>query len=242
MRCTECQKRFANPEFAQLHASKTGHTDFEESEKTTLTDEERKARLADLQERLKEARAKKEHEQQERDKQAELLRRKAGKDLTEIKEKMLEQEVKKSLDEQKKAKLEDKAARARILAQIEEDRRIKRERDAVARQAAAGNVIANDTVQVQSTAMLDAQPTRLTNETRLQIRVPGGVPPIRLTLPSNTLITDLYKQVAERTGNKVSKLSLSSSFPYRVFNEHQGSTLADLGLCPSATLDLQIAK
>lgn len=129
LKCNECNKRFSTVDWAQLHATKTGHVDFGESmEDTSMTAEERAARLETLKARLKSKREREAIQATELAKSNELLRRKAGKDLGEFKEQLEEKQVTKALEEQKRAKLEEKAARTRILAQIEEDRRLKRER------------------------------------------------------------------------------------------------------------------
>jgi UBX domain-containing protein 1/4 len=129
LKCNECGKRFRNVDWAQLHATKTGHVDFGEStENTTMTAEERAAHLETLKARLKGKKEQEAVEAAEHAKKNELLRRKAGRDLGEFKEKLEGQQVAKALEEQKRAKLEEKTRRAKILAQIDEDRRLKRER------------------------------------------------------------------------------------------------------------------
>lgn len=129
LKCNECNKKFSNVDLAQLHATKTGHSDFGESmEGTIMSAEERRAHLETLRERLKSKKEQEARQAIELAKSNELLRRKAGRDLSEFKEELEEKQVKKALEEQKRAKLEEKAAKTKILAQIEEDRRLKRER------------------------------------------------------------------------------------------------------------------
>ena len=57
--CNECGKKFRNTAQAEFHASKTEHTDFAESteEIAPLTEEEKKAKLEELREKLKAKRA-----------------------------------------------------------------------------------------------------------------------------------------------------------------------------------------
>jgi hypothetical protein len=129
LKCNECNKKFSSVDLAHLHATKTGHSDFAEStENTAMSAEERAAHLETLKTRLKTRKEQEARQAAELAKSNELLRRKAGKDLSEFKEKLEEKQVNKALEEQKRAKLEEKAAKTRILAQIEEDRRRKRER------------------------------------------------------------------------------------------------------------------
>ncbi|PHH88170.1 hypothetical protein CDD83_7888 [Cordyceps sp. RAO-2017] len=53
--CNECGKRFRNHDLASYHATKTEHTDFSESteEIAPLTEDEKKAKLDELRERLR---------------------------------------------------------------------------------------------------------------------------------------------------------------------------------------------
>lgn len=55
LRCDECGKLFKNQEEVEFHAAKTNHSSFSESteEKKPLTEEEKKAQLVLLEERLK---------------------------------------------------------------------------------------------------------------------------------------------------------------------------------------------
>lgn len=57
--CNECGKKFRSQAQAEFHASKTEHTDFSESteEIAPLTEEEKKARLQELREKLAAKRA-----------------------------------------------------------------------------------------------------------------------------------------------------------------------------------------
>ena len=57
--CNDCGKKFRSQAQAEFHASKTEHTDFSESteEIAPLTEEEKKARLQELREKLAAKRA-----------------------------------------------------------------------------------------------------------------------------------------------------------------------------------------
>lgn len=59
LKCGECGKAFRTQAQAEFHASKSGHTDFEESteEIKPLTEEEKAARLEELRAKLAEKRA-----------------------------------------------------------------------------------------------------------------------------------------------------------------------------------------
>lgn len=57
--CNECRKKFRSKEQAEFHAQKTEHVDFAESteEIAPLSEEEKKARLEELRQKLAEKRA-----------------------------------------------------------------------------------------------------------------------------------------------------------------------------------------
>lgn len=65
-KCDECGKLFKNQDEMEFHAAKTNHSSFSESteEKKPLTEEEKKAQLALLEERMKQKR--KEREEKEK--------------------------------------------------------------------------------------------------------------------------------------------------------------------------------
>merc|ERR1712098_1005997 len=93
-----------------------------EPEKKPLTEEE-KEKLA----RLEELRIKKRAERLEKEKQEakekEKKRIESGKDMGEIRQALAEQEIKKLADLRRREKEEEKKAKARVLAQIEADKK-----------------------------------------------------------------------------------------------------------------------
>lgn len=62
LKCDECGKLFKNQDEMEFHAAKTNHSSFSESteEKKPLTEEEKKAQLALLEERMKQKRKERE--------------------------------------------------------------------------------------------------------------------------------------------------------------------------------------
>merc|ERR1719312_438100 len=93
-----------------------------------MTEEEKKAKL----ERLEELRKQKRAEREEREKKESLEREKKriedGKGMTDIKLQMEQQEMKKMAELKRREKQEEKAAKAKILAQIEADKIARREK------------------------------------------------------------------------------------------------------------------
>lgn len=97
IKCEDCGRLFKTSLEVEFHATKSGHINFSESteEKKPLTEEEKKAQMLLIEEKI----ARKRAEREEKDKQdaleRERMRIKSGKDMTEIKRKMEEDEMKK---------------------------------------------------------------------------------------------------------------------------------------------------
>lgn len=97
IKCEDCGRLFKTNLEVEFHATKSGHTNFSESteEKKALTEDEKKAQMLLIEEKI----AKKRAEREEREKQdaleKERLRIKSGKDMSEVRRKMEEEEMKK---------------------------------------------------------------------------------------------------------------------------------------------------
>lgn len=150
---------------AERHATRTGHQNFSESTEAIkpLSEEEKKQKLLDLKNRMAEKRAVREQAEIAERKQAEKIRRKAGQEVTNIKEALEAKEIKKIYDQKKKEKELEKVAKAKIMAQIEQDRKERAAKKEANKQA--------HQVQVQADAVAAAQPTvkKDYNEARLQV-------------------------------------------------------------------------
>lgn len=240
VKCNVCDQRFKTLEEAQSHATEfTDHVDFSEvldSSSATMTLQERAAKMARLKELIAERRSAKEIEAQEEERQRELMRRKTGKDLGEIRQEMEERETQKALEARKRERAEDQAARARILAQIDEDRRIKRERDEQAKKAAAVGPISIEDDMIASSVV--KQPHVVSDMARLHIRIPDA-PPVKLTLPASTTLRQVLEQVPVSKNRHGPKVFVP--VPLRNFSPSSDydRTLAELDLTPSATLHIQ---
>ena len=152
---------------AERHATRTGHQNFAESTEAIkpLTDEEKKAKLLELKMMMAEKRAAREQAEIAERKQAEKIRRKAGQDITQAKEAMEAKEIKKIYDQKKREKEQEKIAKAKIKAQIEQDKKeriAKREASKQANQAQA-------TQEAAAASVAASQPKKEYNEARLQV-------------------------------------------------------------------------
>lgn len=129
-KCDNCGKLCKDTTEVQFHGAKTGHSSFSESteEKKPLTEEEKKAQLALIEEKLKQKRREREEREKADALEREKNRIKSGKDMTEARKRMEELEMKKIVDQRKREKAEEKAARDRVRAQIEADKAARKAR------------------------------------------------------------------------------------------------------------------
>lgn len=124
-KCNECGKILSNMANLELHANKTGHSDFEESTeaKKPLTEEEKKAKILEIKSLLKAKRMERENKEKEENVDREKQRRFMGKEMAKTREQM-EQEARKRQARLKKKEKEDALKeRQRIRAELEKDKR-----------------------------------------------------------------------------------------------------------------------
>ncbi|KIX02954.1 uncharacterized protein Z518_06504 [Rhinocladiella mackenziei CBS 650.93] len=233
--CNECGKKFRGTAQAEFHASKSGHTDFSESteEIAPLTEEEKKAKLAELRERLSAKRAARAEQDKIDQKRNEQISRKKTKETEDMKEQLKVKEQIKEAEKKKREKQEDIEAKRRIQAKIaadKEERRLKAEREKALRAGMAAPVTATPPPAAAPTV---SKPASEYKETRLRLQTSAGN--IMKTFPVETTLFEVASAVADETGRDVE--SFTQNFPKKVFNqEFFGETLKELRLVPSASL------
>lgn len=124
-KCNECGKILSNMANLELHANKTGHSDFEESTelKKPLTEEEKAAKILEIKSLLKAKRAAREETEKEDNVNREKQRRFMGQEMQKTREEM-EIEARKRMAKQRKKEKEDALKeRQRIRAELEKDKR-----------------------------------------------------------------------------------------------------------------------
>lgn len=234
--CNECGKLFSSVAIAQLHAAKTGHQDFSESDKSMpeLSPEQKAARLAELKEKLAEKRQVEAQRAEEEARQAEILRRKSGHMAAQARREIAERETIKAAEQMRKDREEERQIRARIRAEMEEERR---ERKAAAESKAtvpAGNDSATGgATTVPELVSSDAETVRI------QVKLPDGAQ-VRAVFRAEEPLAALLDRLAEETAI-TSACQLVVPFPHKVINPatDSQSTFRDLGLCPSVSLVLK---
>mmetsp|Transcript_17315 Transcript_17315/g.35683 ORF Transcript_17315/g.35683 Transcript_17315/m.35683 type:complete len:534 (+) Transcript_17315:29-1630(+) len=123
-KCNECGKILSNMANLELHANKSGHSDFSESteEVKPLTAEEKAAKVKEIKALLKAKRAEREEAEKVDHVQREKQRREMGKQMGKTREEMEKQERKKVIWAKKKEKEDAKKERERIRAELAKDK------------------------------------------------------------------------------------------------------------------------
>ncbi|CRK93402.1 CLUMA_CG006938, isoform A [Clunio marinus] len=232
IKCEDCSRLFKTPLEVEFHATKSGHTNFSESieEKKPLTEEEKKAQLKLIEEKIAKKRADREEKEKQESLDRERMRIKSGKDLTEVRRKMEEDEMKKIVEERKRDKAEEKAARDRVKAQIEADK--------AARRAKSGQPVIEKPTQSQVQPQAVVSPPKDYKQTRIQIRLPNGTT-IAETFDKNEQLAAVRLFAQLKQGDEVGLMSfgMMTTFPRKVFGaDDYEQTLEQLGLVPSATI------
>ncbi|EFZ01979.1 ubx [Metarhizium robertsii ARSEF 23] len=237
--CNECGKKFRNHDLATFHATKTDHTDFSESteEIAPLTEDEKKAKLEELRERLKSKRAAQSVQDKEDAKRNEKIRQKSTKESQDLKEEIARKEQIKEAARKRQEKQDDIEAKKRIKAKIEADkaeRRRKAEEAKAAREGRAPEAPANAPAPA---AAAPPKPKADHNTARLRLQTPSGN--LMKTLPAETTLFELAQLVQGETGLAVT--SFSTTFPKQTFTGDldMSKTLKEAGLVPSSVLIVQ---
>ncbi|KAL8850140.1 MAG: hypothetical protein Q9221_004901 [Calogaya cf. arnoldii] len=254
--CNECGKKFRSQAQAEFHASKTQHVDFAESteEVAPLTEEEKKARLEELRQKLAEKRAGMSEQDKIDKKRNEVcqvlmglpmfsilnvhqeIRRKSTKETQDIKEDLKKKEQLKEAAAKRKEKQDEIDAKARIKAKIasdKEDRRLRAEKEKAEREGRAAPAAAQAVPAPTRAGPVESKPASAYTEARLRLQTSTGN--LQKTFPVTTTLFEVAAAVTQEMGTEVQ--SFTQNFPKKVFDAVDfGATLKELGLVPSASL------
>ncbi|OJI81485.1 hypothetical protein ABZX51_010320 [Aspergillus tubingensis] len=239
--CNECGKKFRSHAQAEFHASKSQHVDFSESteELAPLTEDQKKARLEELRQKLAEKRAGQSEQDKIDKKRNEEIRRKATKDSQDVKEELQRKQALKEAEQKKKEKQADIEAKKRVKARIEadkEERRLRAERERAERAGVAPPAQPAPAPAATTSGPVASKPASAYTETRLRFQTSKGN--IMKTLPVTTTLFEVAAALQREDGIEVH--SFAQNFPRKVFDaEYFGESLKDLGLIPSASLVVQ---
>ncbi|KAK4138927.1 hypothetical protein BT67DRAFT_438222 [Trichocladium antarcticum] len=233
--CNDCGKKFRTHDQASFHAAKTDHTDFSEStaEIAPLTEEEKKARLEELRQKLKEKRAGQSVQEKDEAKRNEQIRKKATKESEDAKEELQRKEQMKEAAKKRQEKLDDLEAKKRIKARIEADRLERKRKEEDARAMRAGKALP---VHAPVAAAAPAASASGSGAAVARLRLQTKTGNLIKSYPSETTLFEVAQQIEEEVGTPITKFS--TTFPRKTFaaGVDFGQTLAEAGLAPSAVL------
>lgn len=240
------------------------HTDFSESTEAIapLTEEEKKARLEELRQKLKDKKANQAITDKEDAKRNEVrtalspsthshlygtqrnthmchvqkIRQKATRDTQDAKEELQRKEQLKQAAKKRQEKHEEAEAKKRVRAQIEADkaeRRRKAEEEKAAREGRAAGTSA------PAPPAPAAAPKKTVDHTEARLKLQTSDGPLMKTLPAETTLFELAQVVEQEKG--VAVTSFSMTFPRKTFEGAVdfGKTLKEAGLVPSAVLNVK---
>lgn len=123
-KCIKSGKIFSNMAALELHAKRTGYSDFEEctQEVKPLTPEEKAAKIEQIKRLLKAKRTEREMGEKKDNVEREKQRRFMGKEMTQTREMMEVEKRKRDAASRKKAKQEEKRERDRLLRELAKDK------------------------------------------------------------------------------------------------------------------------
>ncbi|KAI9701595.1 MAG: hypothetical protein M1836_001651 [Candelina mexicana] len=236
--CNECGKRFRSQAQAEFHASKTEHVDFAESteEIAPLTEEEKKARLEELRQKLAEKRAGQSEQDKEDKKRNEAIRRKSTKETQDIKENLQKKEQLKEAAAKRREKQEEIAAKERIKAKIAADkeaRRLKTEKEKAEREGRAPDSVSAAAPVPTTSSPVASKSASAYIESRLRLQTSSGT--VQKSFPVDTTLFEVAAAIGQDTGVEVQ--TFTQNYPKKVYDHTDwGLTLKEAGLIPSAVL------
>jgi hypothetical protein len=231
--CDDCGKKFRSVAQAEFHASKTDHENFSESteEIAPLTEEEKKAKLEMLRQKLAEKRAGGSEQDKIDKKKNEEIRKKATKESHDIREQLQNQERIKEAQQKRREKKEDDLARKKILEQIEADKAERKRKADLEKAQRAGTAVA----EPEPVAAAPSAPKTAASykETRLQLRCPGETK--TMSFPVETTLFEVAHALGEAIGREIK--TFTTTFPRKVYDASDfGLTLKEAGMVPSSAL------
>ncbi|KAI5812598.1 ubiquitin-related domain-containing protein [Pyronema omphalodes] len=239
LKCSDCGALFSSADRAQFHAARTEHSNFEESTEVIkpLTEEEKKAKLEELREKLAAKRAAQAIADIASNKENERIRRKRTQEGEKMKQDLLK---KKQLDEAAQArrdKIADERAKAEVKERIKRTHEERRQKAEAEKAKRAGLPVPGSSQPAPApTAAPVTQKVAVNHsETKLQLRLPSG-PPLLKTFAVDTTLFEVAAAIEEEKG--FAPKSFTTAFPRKVFQQgiDFGLTLKEAGLVPNYVL------
>ncbi|CAB3408308.1 unnamed protein product [Caenorhabditis bovis] len=232
-KCNTCGKLFRDENGMMFHANKTKHDDFSESSEVVkpLTDEEKKAKVEELREKIRAHRAIKEKQEEEEKRELEKRRKNDMKAMLISKEQRREKEMLEAAAIRKREKLEDEKRKREILEQIRHDREARKAA------AASGETATPKAAPAPAPAPVQPLPPKDYEHTTIQIRLLDGKV-IKQQFKAKEPLAMVRAWIDTNYGAAL-PYKMLTPFPRRVFtNEDMGAPLNQLDLVPSASITL----
>jgi len=123
-KCNDCGKILSNMANLELHANKTGHSDFAEStdQITPLTEEQKRNKMLEIKDLLAAKRAERLEQERKDNIEREKQRRLMGQEISKTREQLEIEQRKREAYMKKKEKMDAKHERERIRAELEKDK------------------------------------------------------------------------------------------------------------------------
>ncbi|CAH0581576.1 unnamed protein product [Chrysodeixis includens] len=232
-KCDVCGKLLKDQDEMEYHAAKTDHSSFSESteEKKPLSDEEKKAQLLLLEERMKQKRKEREEKEKAEALERERIRIKSGKEMQDARQRLQEQEMQKLVEQRRREKIEDQKARERVRAQIEADKQARK-------LAASGQPPAAAAPLPAPPPAAAPAPKVSYEQARIQLRLPDGKALAHTFGAKEQLAAvRLYLQMNASEYAQQDSFKMMTTFPKKIFTtEDYDKPLDLLGLVPSAVI------
>lgn len=196
------------------------------------TEEQRQEKIKHALKLIEEKRIARIEEEKRLEKEREIQRRKEGQELQKLKKWQDEEEFKNLQEERKREKAEAKAARQRVLDQIEQDKQERAQRFQLTQPTA------DQSTEQPKKAPTPAPMTTPPNSTKIQFKLPNGDSEI-VTFESTMLFADVHAYVKSDIlqGSGIKDFTLATTFPRREFSEVDfDKTLLHLNLVPSSVI------
>lgn len=238
LKCDECGKLFKTHLEVEFHAAKSGHSSFSESteEKKPLTEEEKLAQKAKLEELMQQKRREREEKEKKEALDRERNRIRSGKEMIEAKRKQEEAEIKKMVELRKREKEEERLARQRVKDQIEQDRLARKAKFGQADNASSPPANVVEKPVATSTSSSAVSSSKNYSEAKLQIRLTNGKA-LTQTFGAKEPLSAVRLYVEMNRTDEPGPFSLMTSFPRKIFNSDDYDKPLDiLGLAPSAVI------
>lgn len=175
-------------------------------------------------------------EEQRLEKEREIQRRKEGQQIVDLKKIKEDQEMKQFKEDRMKDKQDAKAARQRVLDQIEQDKKERAQRFGTSTKQTEPKVS-------PTTPPVTTPTTQAANTSRIQFKKPDGDTEV-VTFDSDMIFSDLHLFVKnDILHGSVKDFTLAMSFPRREYSQVDfDKTLTELNLTPSAVLLILVGK